>query len=259
MTFLKDDEWDVLAEQCRLSTFSNRDSMYSVIGPQLLDKDRCKELLNQLAPIMGSPSIAVTASLLSKRIAFLTTASCLYSMSVFNKGLNFSLANCVIEYGYHDDIWHSRMPLIDCSVSSFQGDRRDDWRRDICHHLFADNLTHLWSTLIEVSGISAAILWENTAVRVYGLYERRLIEAQAATGLFSLEQQENIKSDFDYLVQQAPGELFSQKNNPLKQYFKKPQTMDEKTIRFRRTCCFYHKATQPKKHCSNCPLIKSNY
>jgi ferric iron reductase protein FhuF len=256
MTFLEAEEWDILATQCRLSTFSNRDPIFSVIGSDLLDKDRCKELLRQLTPVMGSPSIAVTASLLSKRIAFLTTANCLYSMSVFNKGLNFSLDNCVIEYGYFNSVWHSRMPLIDLSVSTLQCETREDWRKDICHRLFADNLAHLWSMLVEVSGVSAAILWENTAVRVYGLYEHRLTEAQAATGIYSLEQQKNIEGDFRYLIQQAPGELFLQKRNPLKQYFKKLQTVDKKLIRFRRTCCFYHKATSPQKHCSNCPLIK---
>ncbi|WP_226376161.1 (2Fe-2S)-binding protein [Pectobacterium quasiaquaticum] len=27
-------------------------------------------------------------------------------------------------------------------------------------------------------------------------------------------------------------------------------------VRFRRTCCFYYKASQPQEYCQNCPLLR---
>lgn len=260
MPFLDADEWGVLATQCQLVTAAERDPLYSVAAQELLDKNRCRELLTQLTPIIGSPPLAVTASLLSKRIAFLTTASCLYSMSAFNKGLNFSLDNSVVEYRHQQNLWRSRMPIIELSVSEPQADARQEWRAQICHHLFTDNLARLWSTFAEVSGISEIILWENTAVRVYSLYERRLTSVPPTASIQTpeqrLQQQQRIADDFQFLVQHAPSEWFLQKRNPLQRYFKTKQKVGDQSIRFRRTCCFYYKATQPQEYCSNCPLIK---
>ncbi|WP_337022178.1 (2Fe-2S)-binding protein [Pantoea anthophila] len=40
--------------------------------------------------------------------------------------------------------------------------------------------------------------------------------------------------------------------------FRRPlqQNAAGQSVRFRRTCCFYYKATDPAEYCLNCPLCR---
>ena len=52
--------------------------------------------------------------------------------------------------------------------------------------------------------------------------------------------------------------LFGLDYNPLS-HFRRPPTLVEdgqRSIRFRRTCCFYYLATEPAEYCSTCPLLR---
>ncbi len=75
-----DAEWALLCGPLQLRTAEARDSR-SLPAQDLLDEAVCSDLLDALGPVIGSPTRAITASLLAKRFSFLGTGACLYSLS----------------------------------------------------------------------------------------------------------------------------------------------------------------------------------
>ncbi|MEE3650181.1 MULTISPECIES: IucA/IucC family C-terminal-domain containing protein [unclassified Brenneria] len=261
-------QWAMLSTTLRLTAAAERDKRDACDSTALLDTDYCRRLLDQLTPALLSPSRKITASLLSKRIAFLTTASSLYAMSVYNKGLNMALDNCVLEYG-HRQQWISTMPLYDLSVSQPAAGQREAWRRRQFATLFGSHLSPLLQALAAASDAPLRILWENTAVRVFSLYEQRIkLDDPAAECSPGITLAQQVRQDFDALLE-APGDLFNCDDNPLKPFYR-PKTrvpvlnhpvpgaegIRFKEVRFRRTCCFYYKASRPQEYCSTCPLLR---
>ncbi|MBI6704929.1 MULTISPECIES: IucA/IucC family C-terminal-domain containing protein [Pseudomonas] len=245
-----DAEWALLCGPLQLRTAEARDSR-SLPAQDLLDEAVCSDLLDALGPVIGSPTRAITASLLAKRFSFLGTGACLYSMSVFDKGLTLSLDNSVIEYAHDDGLWTSSMPLLNVAPFGYATGDRDIWRESIVRTLFAGLLKPLWETFNRVSGISRRILWENTAVRVYSLYEKRMAKVDDPVIRARYE------ADFDWLLNHADPSLFGLDYNPLKHFRRPPTTLPSgQSIRFRRTCCFYYDASNPVEYCSTCPLLR---
>ncbi|MEX0603796.1 MAG: IucA/IucC family C-terminal-domain containing protein [Marinobacter sp.] len=237
-----------LASQCRLIMAEQQDRDFALPAARLLEPETCRDLLDRLAPVIGSPNRYVTASLLAKRIAFLTTGSALYAMSALDRGLDLSIDNSILEYRHQDGLWQSRLPLEDLTVTAPSAGARNDWRATVVHRLFAGHLAPLWRSFRAVARVPLPVLWENTAVRVYSLYERRLA-AQSCP-----HRQQRITDDFHFLIHQAPADLFGTDHNPLHRYFQPRQCGEDPNIRIRKTCCYYFRAAQPAKYCSTCPL-----
>jgi len=252
MPAFNQEHWNELANICGLEGNNINCSERYINGLDLLDSGNCRKVLDNLAPLLGSPSRKITASLLGKRISFLTTAACLYPMSAYDLGLDLSLKNSIIDYNHDGRLWTSKMHLHDLSFSPSSPESRAVWRENLCKQLFSDNLSRLWQTFHNVSGVQLDILWENTAVRIYSLYERRLAKI-ASTAI-----QKNIKDDFDYLLNNADPSLFDHHTNPLQQFNLDKKTGKNGQIRYRETCCYYY-ATPSCEYCSNCPLpLKQN-
>ncbi|MCS3431799.1 IucA/IucC family C-terminal-domain containing protein [Klebsiella sp. BIGb0407] len=226
----------------------NEADVRSIAADSLLDTDTCRRMLTTIMPLIDAPDLAITASLYVKRLAFLTTGNVLYAMSVFDKGLILSLSGSQLEYAHDDGLWTSSLPA-DMTESIAPCEGRDQWREAIVGALFKDFLSPLLNVLSQVSGIPVQILWENIAVRVYSLYRGRM------EGLDS-EQAQRCQADYDWLLRQADATVFGLPWNPLKR-FNRPlkQTATGEKVRFRRTCCFYYKATSPVEYCHNCPLL----
>ncbi|WP_225087698.1 IucA/IucC family C-terminal-domain containing protein [Pectobacterium colocasium] len=255
-------QWTMLSGTLQLTDATQRTGQESCPSRRVLDPDYCRGLLATLTPLLLSPSHKIAASLLAKRIGFLTTASSLYALSVYNKGLNMTLDNSVLEFG-HDRLWTSTMPLYDLTVSQPEWGTREAWRDSLFDTLFAQHLSPILHTLSTVSGAPLRILWENVAVRVFSLYEQRIEwddpAAMCAPGM-TLAQQ--VQQDFDALLA-APGERFGCDENPLRPFFRAKtrvpvagRSVSFRDVRFRRTCCFYYKASQPQEYCQNCPLLR---
>jgi ferric iron reductase protein FhuF len=245
-------EWAVLSGGLRLRDSAEHDPLRALMARELLQEDVCEQLLDALGPVIASPTRAITASLLGKRLSFLATGACLYAMSVYDKGLLLSLDNTVIEYGHDDGVWTSSMPLFHAQPMTYGLNEREAWREMLVQALFAGLLKPLWQTFNRVSGVSRRILWENTAVRVYSLYEKRMAKIEAPS------VRERCEADFNWLLKQAEPALFGLDYNPLS-HFRRPPTLVEegqRSIRFRRTCCFYYLATEPAEYCSTCPLLR---
>ncbi|KAA8697808.1 Uncharacterized protein ALO80_03233 [Pseudomonas caricapapayae] len=244
-------EWALLSGALQLRQASDRDPR-SLSPRALLDEEVCEQVLETLGPVIGSPTQTITASLLAKRFSFLSTGACLYAMSVYDKGLILSLDNSVIEYAHDDGLWTSSMPLVDVTPVGYEPGTREAWRELIVATLFRELLQPLWETFNRVTGISRRILWENTAVRVYSLYDKRMEKIQDPA------IRQRYEGDFDWLLNQADPALFGLNYNPLK-HFRRPPVLLEaegKSVRFRRTCCFYYDASNPVEYCSTCPLLR---
>lgn len=242
-------EWAVLSGPLRLRPAAERDRR--ALAPRaLLAGEHCARLLAELGPVIRAPTPAITASLLGKRLSFLATGACLYAMSACDKGLWLAPDNCLIEYGHDDGLWTSSLPLHDVTPFGYAPGGRDAWRAAIVRTLFAELLSPLWQHLARVGGVSSRILWENTAVRVYSLYERRMAEpAEPAV-------RARCAADFDWLLNDAEPALFGLDVNPLRHFRRPPTRVDGRDVRLRRTCCFYYKASEPVEYCSTCPLLK---
>ncbi|MES1929516.1 FhuF/siderophore biosynthesis protein [Salinisphaera dokdonensis CL-ES53] len=214
------------------------------------DLDRCRNALDQLGPVIGSSSRRVTASLLSKRLAFLATGACLYALSACDRGIDVSPDNCLIDLAHDGNRWTSHLPLHVIDAKNWPTSRREAAREHIVATLFAGLIAPLWDTLHQASGVPMRMLWENTAVRVYSLYERRLAELTAAAAV--------ARRDDDWrFLHAAPSALFGWSANPIARFHSRPLPMgDTDPVRFRRTCCLYYQATSPPKYCRTCPLLK---
>ncbi|MDQ2137765.1 IucA/IucC family C-terminal-domain containing protein [Alcaligenaceae bacterium B3P038] len=259
-------QWQVLSQSLQLARAADRDVDYAIDTQALLDVERCRKWLDSVGPMIGSPSRVVTASLLAKRIAFLVTGPSLYAMSAFDLGLNLARDNCITEYAHRDGLWQSRMVLKDLAVDRPGEGRRAEWRERVMRRVFAEHLTPLWATLHEACGIAPRILWENTAVRVFSLYERRLAK------LDSERLRCQARDDFDYLMHRAPASVFGLPEHPLVRFFSAASAVAARdvaptgagpdgapprpAVRFRKTCCLYFMATDPAEYCSTCPLIR---
>lgn len=246
---LRDEERAYLQSAFHLRSLTQADER-SVAGEAMQDEHICREVLTRVMPLVGAPDLAIAASLFSKRIAFLASGIVLYAMSVFDRGLLLSLSRSRLEYAHDDGLWTSSLPL-DVVVTDHAPGSRDEWREMVVSMLFRGFFSPLWQSLSQVSNVSEHILWENTAVRIYSLYESRM------EGL-NEQQEHQKKTDFEWLLNQADPALFGLSWNPLKRFRRPLQTsMTGKMVRFRRTCCFYYKAAKPEEYCQNCPLIKN--
>ena len=239
----------VLRETFGLREASERDALHSQPISAWLDPAQCAELLDDLAARIGAPSRRVAASLLTKRLGFLTTGVAFYGLSAADLQLDLRPGNVWIEDGFVQERWQSSLPLADSRPLPAPGDHAQR-RAQVAHTLFGELLGPLWETLARVGRVSPRILWENAAVRLYSLYDQRLPELAAP------EAQARCAEDFAWLLATAPAEL-GLELNPLAQ-FRRPAVANAvgRSIRFRRTCCFYYQATTPAEYCSNCPLIR---
>ncbi|VFR30696.1 Uncharacterized Fe-S protein in siderophore biosynthesis operon [plant metagenome] len=234
-----------------LAAWPARDPVASLDGEDALLPDRCLALLDELGPRLLSDRRAITASLLAKRWAFVATAAPLAAMSVLDRGLDLRLGNCVMETT-HDGVWRSRLVLRQLAASHAPQTGRVAWREALVTDLFAGHLTKLWGVFAQVSGIAPRILWENTAVRVYSLYEKRLLHSHVPPAV-----RRRIAEDFAYLVADASPDVFGLDHNPLARYFHAPTPVPGAAPqRFRKTCCLYYAASEPVAYCDGCPLLR---
>lgn len=247
-TGLTDDQWQILHRTFRLRTGAQADPR-SLPARQWLDETRCRTRLHALAPVIGAPDTAIAASLLIKRLAFLATGNVLYAMTVFNQGLQLSPDATHLEDAHDNGLWTSALPVDNIRFVACPPQGREAWREEIVGALFAGFFAPLCQTFSRVSGLPTAILWENIAVRLYSLYEGRMEDLAPGA-------EARRRSDFAWLIEQAPPALFGLAENPLARFRRPLKKLPDGQgfRRFRRTCCFYYKASTPVEYCLNCPL-----
>lgn len=249
-TWLEPEEFQVLADEYRLTREPSADRTFSIPFTDLLNPERSEAYFRGVSGIFKTDSQSAAVSLFAKRYAFLVIASNLYAMSCFNKGLNLELENGWIESCYQGQAWLPKARLKDWQASEPQADQRNEWRYLILERMFAGNLSRVWNAVSKTARISKALLWENTAIYVYWLYEKKFAEGAGP------EQRRRMKEDYHYLLHDAPPRLFGESRNPLKQFDSPKVFRDgyDKPLRVRKTCCLYYLTSdEPGDYCTTCP------
>ncbi|MFD1887796.1 IucA/IucC family C-terminal-domain containing protein [Paenibacillus wenxiniae] len=253
ITSLDDHELDVLAQSYRLATCASEHRELSINCTDLLKPELAMPFLQKVGAFWETDSMTAIVSLFAKRYAYLTIAAGLYAMSRYNKGMDLALNNSSLESHIQGEAWLPKVLLGNREVSCPLEGKRNEWRDEVIQRMFADNLATVWAALSNMSGVSQAVLWENTAIYVYWLYEN-----QFAEGADEQERQQ-IEADYRYLVQDAPAHLFAQRTNPLQKFDspKRVTAVSNTPIRVRKTCCFYYLAAdEPDDYCPTCPKLK---
>ncbi len=248
----KQEELEYLKKNFSMRINKSIDQFHSIPSIDLLDEEKCIKYLDSLTRILQSPSRMITASQFSKRYAFLTVAPSLYSMTMYNKKLDVSIGNCCIESANHHKSWSSYISLKDYQVKELTNKNRNEMRDEIIKTVFNEHLVKIWRSISNVANVPMSILWENTAIRVYSLYEKRI------SGETDENQKSRLHDDYQYLLKDASGSLFGETENPLAKFNNPKCTIatSDQSVRIRKTCCFYYKVAANGKYCSTCPKIK---
>ncbi|KAA6475991.1 Fe-S oxidoreductase [Bacillus swezeyi] len=209
----------------------------------LLNEEKCLSFLQKQMIEIKAPDLSVTASMLSKRYAYLVVSSTLYSMVEFNGVLHLPVTACALS--------KERKLCIQADMCKYQeinSMERGQWCEKVFRNLFSSHITPVLDVLKKTSRVSSSILWENVAVRINSIYRKTL------TKKLDLAKIERLNSDFTFL-KNAKGDLFNLKENPIKQYLKIGEEL--KLNPCRKTCCLYYKLEKDVEgigHCSNCPI-----
>lgn len=268
-------EWSYLTEKLRISREIQAPiGRYDLSAAGLLDASICTVYLDRLSELHDFSSRQVAASALAKRYGFLIVSPALYAMSMYNKMLDVEIADCTIRSDFAKGTWLPRLYLHRLQVAEYGGEKehehkgnsdinqRHAWRDDVIRRVFAEHLAPVWRSVAAAASISRAILWENTAIYVYALYENRI--RQEMNGENRLRAEE----DFKYLICEAPAHLFGERHNPLARYagsvhaqhvpITSVSTVSNaavKAVRVRKTCCYFYQMKQKGGYCSTCPKI----
>jgi ferric iron reductase protein FhuF len=220
---------------------------------ELYDIRKCDEFLDRLSTKLGTTKRSVAASQFAKRYSALFLIPALYSLSVYDRSLDIDA----------DKIWFQEMndkdnnwsPSVVASesllIDKLEGSDRSQWYRNQLEQLFRKHLTPLWLSLSKSSGIRESLLWENTAVRIFSLYERKIY------GDISKDRESIVRGDFSNLLSLKDDKVFGLEYNPIAECYKQPvlKFNGDKEVRVRKTCCFYYKVTSPAEYCEVCPCV----
>jgi ferric iron reductase protein FhuF len=251
-SMLNPKELDYLEVNFRYAAVHSEDMIDAV---KLLDEKLLLSNLNTLKSQISASSLVTAASQFSKRYAFLLTTVGLYTMTMWNKGLNLSLEHTLLTLPKKDNGDFPKVTVDDSSLFLADEAHRKAWRDVLIKTIFSGNLSKVWKSLHAVSKVPMPILWENTAVYIFWLYETKMREEGT-----NQEVSQRIKEDLHYLVTEAAGELFGEKENPLTKYYTKNCTKfcNEEPMRMRKTCCLYYQLTDKENavYCKTCPKQK---
>ncbi len=226
------------------------ESPLSLTAAQLLDPLTLKPFLSQLQDRLGAPDLRTAASIFSKRYGYLMTVPVFYSFSVWNKALQLQQEQMGLAPSDSEEHWLPRLGLPDTVLQPESAEERSELRDTLIQSVFANHLEPLWQVLSETASISKQVLWENTAVYLFWLYEVHM-EAD-----FPQEVRARASEDFKYVLYQADRSLFgSGQQHPFAKFHTEKQPIGEKMIRIRQTCCLTYMASG--SYCSTCPKAPS--
>ncbi|MBM7583513.1 ferric iron reductase protein FhuF [Bacillus pakistanensis] len=214
-----------------------------VMVSELLMGEKCLTFLQNQMNEINAPNLAVTASMVSKRYAFLVVSSTLYCIVKFNCAPGLSIYTCALSN-------ERKLSIQSMTCKWWEMDHmdREQWREKALHDLFSLHITPFLNILNQSSRVSLSILWENVAIRINSIYRKTLEKELDPVKI------ERLKSDFHFL-KNANGALFNLKENPIKKFLKIGEEL--KSNPYRKTCCMYYrleKGVEGIGYCSNCPV-----
>jgi siderophore-iron reductase FhuF len=214
----------------------------------LTDQGLLKNYIVKVQEKLNAPSLMVAASMFSKRYSYLIVVPALYSFSALNKRINVSIDHVSLEPSQSKEYWMPELYLMDqMGVFPSTVQERDELRELVIKEIFANHLNVIWNALSKIAKIPKQILWENTAIYLFWLYES-LLEKDLPE-----YTRNRIKDDFQFLLYNAEGSLFGEyQRNPITKFFHDKVKMEGSVVRIRRTCCFSYEA-ETRIMCKTCP------
>lgn len=225
-------------ETYRFSSEAADVSSSMLLARLLNDDGQLAKYVAHVRAEMGAANDAVAASMLVKRLSFLAPMA-LYAMSVWNKRLVLDPERIWLDTDGEGEMWMPRFRFEPPEAEAC-GIERSGWREQAVRDVFAGLFAPLIVRLRRLTRVSPLILWENVAIYVYWVYERWLEDESLAPVA------DRLRDDFYFLVYDADGRLFGQKDNPLRRFWKGASGMQ------RTTCCLYVH-TKGGTCCQTCP------
>ena len=247
------DERRMLEENYRL-TYSTSTSNLSTPLSQLMNDENLKMYLSAVKDRTKAANLGVAASLFVKRYSFAVLIA-LYSMSVLNKKINFSINNISIQtFDESDILW---LPYIKFDCLDFcLSDKIDDrvtWRNKFLTEIFADHIEVIFNNFGRISKLSKRIMWENLYTYIVWMYRNVLTDENY------VHQHHTIKEDFNWLTSVKDGSIFSEYNeNPFLKFrgSKDINSILEGDPHKRITCCLSYLTESKGAFCNGCPIAR---
>lgn len=237
------DEFKILEEKYRL-TIQTNPSTLSIQTKQLLHEDELKTFLTHVKERTKAANLAVAASLFVKRYSFAVLIA-LFSMSAFNKRIDYSFENISIQtLDDKDPLWLASIKLEQLNVTEIPQSDRAKWRNEVLSDIFNGNIEVLFNNLNKVSKLSKFIMWENVFVYIQWLYKNLLEDTNSS------DLKQIIESDFNYITKECNGLLFGDyAKNPFLKFSVSPCSSSE-----RKTCCLSYLTESKGAFCNTCPI-----
>ncbi|WP_209121381.1 IucA/IucC family C-terminal-domain containing protein [Alkalihalobacillus sp. BA299] len=228
----------------------NGSSSLAIPVVDMFDRDQLANYLNMVQKELQAPDLKVAASAFSKRYSYLIVVPAFYSLYMLNKQLNMSVNNLYLMSSASSERWLPRIYLKDQrAYTPDTTEERECSRNQLIESIFVNHLSPLWNELSEVCKIPKPILWENTAVYTFWIFESLLQRTDIPS-----ELRDAIKVDFEFLLYEAQASIFKSLNeNPIRAFYCEKTNLDGKQVRVRKTCCFYYALSKDGDMCNGCP------
>lgn len=225
-------------EEMRITDQASEQDLLSVAD--LLNVDRCRDFLQEVAQFTQAPSLDVAASLFAKQYAYLLVTTVFWTMSVHDKILPVEIENCQLRcYNPHGQ-WAPCLQLKNWSgVRPIDSIDRASDRQALLNTLMRDHLAPLWRLFQKETGIPRITLWENTVIYLHWLYQIRMPEQ------LSPEQLKQAEADYQAVVLKAPAECFGERTQPFARLLTNRKG--------RKTCCQFYRTCNDDSYCQDCP------
>ncbi|RPF53371.1 IucA/IucC family C-terminal-domain containing protein [Aquisalibacillus elongatus] len=217
----------------------------SVKLDQLMDEEYLRNYLQDIKHEFNTESIFVAGSQLMKRLGFNIALPALYLMTVHDMKLDMTFNRAGLVSNTVGDKWLPNLYMDQLSVEKMSEERRETERQVLTEEIF-QKLDKLVNVFNKVSRVPRPNLWENIAIYVYWLYEKKLKEER-----FS-HVAKRVEEDYEYLIRGLSANAFTDDCNQLTNFYWGRRIQVDGT-RIRRTCCFYYGANSDRKCCSTCP------
>ncbi|MBM6618911.1 siderophore-iron reductase FhuF [Bacillus suaedaesalsae] len=238
---LQPHELERLVQSFRITLEQSNDPL-SFPSKNLLSTEFVSELIEQLKGVYNVREHYVIASQFMKRYAFMVVVPYFYSLSMWNKQLDMDIEKVTFQSKMEDGAWLPRLQLQTIDVTMSDPNDRAEWLRTSLKKLFKQHLDQVIKVLAPTGKISRQVLWENTAIYIFWIYEI----------MFKENTSEQVKQDLEFLLN-ADGSMFGDYTyNPIAKFYSEKKSNEE--VRTRKTCCFYDRLPGVKGRCSTCPV-----
>ena len=166
----------------------------------LIDPQQIKVILEAIGDKIGAPNLRIAGSMLVKRMAFYAVIH-LHAMTVLCKKLHVDYRNIQLVENGSSELWLPDFYLGSLDIEIEHGDR-SSWRDGIIRETFQAILNPLIQLIAKEIKLSERVMWENIALYLFWLYEELIRSSEDE------ELKEKAKEDFQFLIHDAPGELF---------------------------------------------------